>query len=180
MPSIWVPLIWLAVAAVLLTLELSQPSFDGLMFAAIAALLVSAVTAIGPLPVVLQLSAFVVITVVGTVWLMRWSAHRNPDPDSQRQRQDLAEVISPIPHGGEGRVRWHGQSWAGHCANYPFGNERQKSLPQSTRSTSSSSLVCVTTLSPTSTNLHGESIASGHNVQSNARRRMLSSYLIPQ
>ena len=112
MPSIWVPLIWLAVAAVLLTLELSQPSFDGLMFAAIAALLVSAVTAIGPLPVVLQLSAFVVITVVGTVWLMRWSAHRNPDPDSQRQRQDLAEVISPIPHGGEGRVRWHGQSWA--------------------------------------------------------------------
>jgi membrane protein implicated in regulation of membrane protease activity len=112
MPSIWVPLIWLAGAAVLLTLELSQPSFDGLMFAAIAALLVSAVTAIGPLPVVLQLSAFVVITVVGTVWLMRWSAHRNPDPDSQRQRQDLAEVISPIPHGGEGRVRWHGQSWA--------------------------------------------------------------------
>ena len=112
MPSIWVPLIWLAVAAVLLTLELSQPSFDGLMFAAIAALLVSAVTAIGPLPVVLQLSAFVGITVVGTVWLMRWSAHRNPDPDSQRQRQDLAEVISPIPHGGEGRVRWHGQSWA--------------------------------------------------------------------
>ena len=112
MPSIWVPLIWLAVAAVLLTLELSQPSFDGLMFAAIAALLVSAVTAIGPLPVVLQLSAFIVITVVGTVWLMRWSAHRNPDPDSQRQRQDLAEVISPIPHGGEGRVRWHGQSWA--------------------------------------------------------------------
>jgi membrane protein implicated in regulation of membrane protease activity len=112
MPSVWVPLIWLVVAAMLLTLELAQPSFDGLMFAAIAALVVSAVTAIGPLPVVAQLSAFLIITVAGTWWLMRWSAHRNPDPASQRQRQDLAEVISSFPDGGEGRVRWRGQSWA--------------------------------------------------------------------
>ena len=112
MATVWVPLIWLAVATMLLTVELAQPSFDGLMFAAIAALMVSAVTAIGPLPLALQLSAFVIITVTGTVWLMRWSAHRNPDPTSQRQRQDLAEVISAFPHGGEGRVRWRGQSWA--------------------------------------------------------------------
>ena len=79
---------------------------------AIAALMVSAVTALGPLPLALQLSAFVIITVAGTLWLMRWSAHRNPDPISQRQRQDLAEVISAFPQGGEGRVRWRGQSWA--------------------------------------------------------------------
>ena len=78
MATVWIPLIWLAVAAMLLTLELAQPSFDGLMFAAIAALMVSAVTAIGPLPLALQLSAFVIITVAGTWWLMRWSAHRNP------------------------------------------------------------------------------------------------------
>lgn len=96
----------------LLTLELAQPSFDGLMVAGIAALMVSVITAIGPMPEVLQLSAFVIITVVGTVWLMRWSADRNPDPISQRQHQDLAVVISPLAKGGEGRVRWHGQSWA--------------------------------------------------------------------
>lgn len=112
MPSLWVPLIWLAVAAVLLGLELAQPSFDGLMFAAIAALMVSAVTAIGPLPVVVQLSAFFILTVTGTLWLMRWSAHRNPDPSSQGEHQNLAVVISPLPHGGEGRVRWRGQSWS--------------------------------------------------------------------
>jgi len=112
MATVWIPLLWLAVAAMLLTLELAQPSFDGLMFAAIAALMVSAVTALGPLPLALQLSAFVIITVAGTLWLMRWSAHRNPDPGSQGQRHDLAEVISPLPEGGEGRVRWRGQSWA--------------------------------------------------------------------
>ena len=41
MAAFWVSLIWLGLAAVLLTLELIQPSFDGLMFAALAALLVS-------------------------------------------------------------------------------------------------------------------------------------------
>ena len=112
MATVWVPLIWLAVATMLLTVELAQPSFDGVMVAAIASLMVSAVTALGPLPLALQLGTFMIITVAGTLWLMRWSAHRNPDPANQRQRQDLAEVTTRLPHGGEGRVRWRGQSWA--------------------------------------------------------------------
>ena len=112
MAMVSVPLIWLAVATMLLTVELAQPSFDGVMVAAIASLMVSTVTALGPLPLALQLGAFMIITVAGTLWLMRWSAHRNPDPTNQRQQQDLAEVTSPLPHGGEGRVLWHGQSWA--------------------------------------------------------------------
>jgi len=108
----WIPLIWLVVAGVLLTLELAQPSFDGLMFAAIAALLLSLLTALTPLPALLQIVLFVLVTVAGTLWLTRWSARRNPRPDQERQREDLAEVLTPIPAGGEGRVRWHGQSWA--------------------------------------------------------------------
>ena len=112
MTTFWVPLIWLLVAGVLLALELAQPTFDGLMFAAIGALIVSVITALGPLPVLLQVSLFIAITVIGTLWLMRWSAQRNPAPERQRQRDDLAEVLGTIAPGGEGRVRWHGQSWA--------------------------------------------------------------------
>ena len=112
MAAFWVPLIWLLVAIVLLGLELAQPSFDGLMFGALAALVVSVVTALGPLPALMQIGIFVVITVAGTVWLTRWSSQRNPEPGDPRQREDLAEVISRCSPGGEGRVRWHGQSWA--------------------------------------------------------------------
>ena len=112
MAAFWVPLIWLLAALILLGLELAQPSFDGLMFGALAALVVSVLTAVGPLPVLIQIGLFVVITVVGTIWLTRWSARRNPEPGTQRQREDLADVLSSMPPGGEGRVRWHGQSWA--------------------------------------------------------------------
>jgi membrane protein implicated in regulation of membrane protease activity len=112
MPPFWIPLIWLLIAGGLLSLELAQPSFDGLMVAALAALLLSLLTALTPLPLLVQILLFLVLTVVGTVWLSRWSARRNPRPGQERQREDLAEVISAIPPGGEGRVRWHGQSWA--------------------------------------------------------------------
>jgi len=112
MAAFWVPLIWLVVAVALLALELAQPSFDGLMFAALAALVVSVLTALGPLPTLIQVALFVVITVVGTLWLTRWSASRNPEPSTQHQQEELADVLSAIPAGREGRVRWHGQSWA--------------------------------------------------------------------
>ena len=112
MASFWVPLIWLLVAVTLLALELAQPSFDGLMFGALAALVVSVLTALGPLPMLIQVGLFVAITVVGTIWLTRWSANRTPEAGSQRQREELADVISRIPAGRDGRVRWHGQSWA--------------------------------------------------------------------
>ena len=112
MAAFWVPLIWLVVAVALLALELAQPSFDGLMFAALAALVVSVLTALGPLPTLIQVALFVLITVVGTLWLTRWSTSRNPEPSTQHQQEELADVLSAIPAGREGRVRWHGQSWA--------------------------------------------------------------------
>ena len=112
MAAFWVPLIWLLVAAVLLVLELAQPSFDGLIFAALAALVVSVLTALGSWPLGLQAGLFMAITLAGTLWLMHWSGGRNPEAVNRGQREDLAEVIEPIPAGGDGRVRWHGQSWA--------------------------------------------------------------------
>ena len=114
MPSVWIPLIWLLVAGSLLGIELVSPSFDGMMFAAIAGLTVSVLTALLPLPVWLQISLFLLMTVLGTLWLTRWSAKRTPRPGRRRIREDTAEVLDAIAPGGEGRVRWHGQSWAAH------------------------------------------------------------------
>lgn len=82
------------------------------MFAALGALVVSILTAITPMPLILQMIFFLLITVLGTLWLTRWSARRNPSPGGLRQRDDIAEVLTPIKAGGDGRVRWHGQSWA--------------------------------------------------------------------
>ena len=112
MSLLWSPLIWLLVAGVLLVVELVQPSFDGLMFGVFAGLVVSVLTAFLPLQVWLQILLFSVITVLGTLWLSRWSARRNPRPGRRRLKEDTAEVLATIQPGGEGRVRWHGQSWA--------------------------------------------------------------------
>jgi hypothetical protein len=100
------------VAGLLLAIELAQPSFDGLLFAALGALLVSIITAITPIGLILQLILFLLITATGTLWLTRWSSRRNPSPEKLRLREDVAEVLTPIAAGGDGRVRWHGQSWA--------------------------------------------------------------------
>ena len=112
MSPIWSPLIWLLVAGGLLVVELVQPSFDGLMFAVFAGLIVSVLTALIPLQVWIQIILFSLITVLGTLWLSRWSARRNPRPGRSRLTEDTAEVLGTIQPGGEGRVRWHGQSWA--------------------------------------------------------------------
>ena len=99
-------------AGLLLAIELAQPNFDGLLFAALGALLVSIITAITPIGLILQLILFLLITATGTLWLTRWSSRRNPSPEKLRLREDVAEVLTPIAAGGDGRVRWHGQSWA--------------------------------------------------------------------
>ena len=112
MPPLWSPLIWLLVAGVLLVVELVQPSFDGLMFGVFAGLVVSVLTALLPLQVWIQIFLFSLITVLGTLWLSRWSAQRNPRPGRRLLKDNTAEVLAPIQPGGEGRVRWHGQSWA--------------------------------------------------------------------
>lgn len=112
MPPFAVPLVWLLLAGLLLALELSQPGFDGLMVAVLGGLSLSVLTALMPLPVWLQIGLFVVITVAGTVGLGRWSARRTPSSGRRRLKEDTAEVLGTITAGGEGRVRWHGQSWA--------------------------------------------------------------------
>ena len=112
MPPLWSPLIWLLLAGVLLVVELVQPSFDGLMFGVFAGLVVSVLTALLPLQVWIQIFLFILITVLGTLWLSRWSAQRNPRPGRRLLKDNTAEVLAPIQPGGEGRVRWHGQSWA--------------------------------------------------------------------
>ena len=112
MPPLWSPLIWLLVAGVLLVVELVQPSFDGLMFGVFAGLVVSVLTALLPLQVWIQIFLFSLITVLGTLWLSRWSAQRNPRPGRRLLKDNTAEVLATIQPGGEGRVRWHGQSWA--------------------------------------------------------------------
>jgi len=112
MPSLAVPLAWLLLAGLLLAIELSQPGFDGLMVAALGGLSLSVVTALLPLPIWLQIGLFTVITVAGSLWLSRWSARRTPSSERRRLKEDSAEVLGTISPGGEGRVRWHGQSWA--------------------------------------------------------------------
>ena len=77
MAAFWVPLIWLLLAGVLLILELVQPSFDGLMFAALAALLLSLLTALASVPIGIQIGLFVLFTVIGTVWQL-WCRCINP------------------------------------------------------------------------------------------------------
>ena len=111
-PSTWMPLIWLVLAVLLLVLVLAQPSVDSLIFAALGALLVSILSGIVVIPALLQILLFAGTSLAGSLWLNRWSRRRNPSAAALRQSQDLAEVISPICAGGEGRVRWQAQSWS--------------------------------------------------------------------
>ncbi len=105
-------LIWLAIAIVLLILEVTTASFEGLMVAAVAALLLSILTALVSLPPLLQVAFFVALTVIGTAWITRWSSRRTPSSEPFHLQEEHAEVIASIPAGGQGRVRWRGQSWS--------------------------------------------------------------------
>ena len=96
MPPLWSPLIWLLVAGALLIVELVQPSFDGLMFAVLGGLVVSVLTALLPLQVWIQITVFSLITLLGTFWLSRWSAQRNPRPGRRRLKDDTAEVLAAV------------------------------------------------------------------------------------
>lgn len=82
------------------------------MVAVLGGLSLSVLTALLPLPLWLQISLFMVITVAGTIWISRWSARRSPSSARRLLKEDTAEVLGTISPGGEGRVRWHGQSWA--------------------------------------------------------------------
>ena len=108
----WISLIWLVIAMLLLAMEFSSISFDGLMLAAFAGLVLSVLTALVSLPPLLQISLFVGLTLLAAAGISRWGAHRHPAISGQHLQEDQARVIKAIPAGGSGRVRWHGQSWA--------------------------------------------------------------------
>lgn len=113
MPPIeWIPLIWLGISVLLLSLLLAQPSFDWLMFGALGALIVAIVSTILPSSLWLKILIFSAITLTGTIWLRRVTMFRHPSQTILNQRENVAEVLTEITPVSEGRVRWHGQCWA--------------------------------------------------------------------
>ena len=60
----------------------------------------------------LGLLLLLLLLLVFTLCLVNWWAYHNPWLGEQCHWEDLAEVLSPLPPGGEGYVSWHSQSWA--------------------------------------------------------------------
>ncbi len=108
------PILWLALAGVLLLLELVGADGDGLLLiGAVAALLLTLVAILAPvLPPLGQLLLYAVLVGAGYAWLRRWSARRQARTIPPSARAELAEVTTAFDANGEGRVRWQGQSWA--------------------------------------------------------------------
>jgi membrane protein implicated in regulation of membrane protease activity len=106
-------LIWLAAACGLLLLTLLGLDSDGLLLiTGISSLLLAMLTAMLPLPPLLQALLFAALATAGYLGLRRWSARRGADRIPPPPAAESAEVIAPFDGGGEGRVRWQGQSWA--------------------------------------------------------------------
>ncbi|MGB5136141.1 MAG: NfeD family protein [Prochlorococcaceae cyanobacterium] len=105
-------LIWLVVGLTLLLLEALGAEFEGLLAGALAALTVSLATALLPLPAAVQLLLFILLTGVLLLGLQRWSQRRRERTIPVSHAADQAQVLSGFEAGGEGRVRWQGQSWA--------------------------------------------------------------------
>jgi membrane protein implicated in regulation of membrane protease activity len=107
------PLFWLILSGVLLLLEAVGIDGDGLLFVgAVAALLLTLVAALLPLPGVPQVLLWAALVAAGSMALRRWLA-RGPErriPPAAGAEQ--AEVIAAFNSEGQGRVRWQGQSWA--------------------------------------------------------------------
>ncbi|MCP9791062.1 NfeD family protein [Vulcanococcus limneticus Candia 3F8] len=112
-------LIWLALAGVLLLVELAVPGFGGFLMASVAALVLASLAGLALAPG-LQWILFVGLTAAGNLVLWRWSRRQRPTRPLQSSQADLAEVIegfggadgAPGQDGSLGRVRWQGQSWA--------------------------------------------------------------------
>jgi len=108
------PLVWLVLAAGnLLLLEMLAPGFDGLLVGAIGALVVSFMSAVVPIDPCMAVDS-------GLPWQpARWRnvdaalvEETGPHPERFHDHEAGAAVLSPFDSHGEGRGRWHGQSWA--------------------------------------------------------------------
>jgi len=109
LPQLWLLLAGLLLAAVLIGLD-----GDGLLLVGgLAALLVALLAGGLPqLPLLLQLVLFTALA-AGAYGLVRsWSRRQGERAIPPAAGAERAEVISPFDAQGEGRVRWHGQSWA--------------------------------------------------------------------
>ncbi len=108
------PILWLALAGVLLLLELVGADADGLLLVgAVAALLLTLVAVLVPVvPPLAQVLLFGALVGAGYGWMRRWSAGRQARTIPPGARAELAEVTTAFDANGEGRVRWQGQSWA--------------------------------------------------------------------
>ncbi|MDM7953744.1 MAG: NfeD family protein [Cyanobium sp. CZS 25K] len=108
------PILWLALAAVLLGLVLVGADSDGLLLiGGLAALVLTLAAALVPIvPPLPQVLLFAVLVGAGYAWLRRWSARRQARAIPPGARAELAEVTTGLEANGEGRVRWQGQSWA--------------------------------------------------------------------
>jgi hypothetical protein len=110
------PLLWLGLGALLLTLVLIGLDSDGLLLVGglAALLLVLLASALPQLATVPQLLIFA--TLVGGAYTLvrRWSRRHGERAIPPAAGAELAEVIAPFDGHGEGRVRWQGQSWAAH------------------------------------------------------------------
>ncbi|MFN7900065.1 MAG: NfeD family protein [Synechococcaceae cyanobacterium] len=114
------PLLWLALAGLLLLIELIVPGFGGFLIGAIAAMVVSALAAPLALSPGLQWALFVALTAAGTAALWQWSRRQRPRELPPSGQAELAEVIEGFEGTrDQGRVRWQGQSWAAVCLNGP-------------------------------------------------------------
>jgi membrane protein implicated in regulation of membrane protease activity len=108
------PLLWLGLGALLLTLVLIGLDSDGLLLvgglaALVVVLLTSALPQLAAAP---QLLLFAALVGVAFTLVRRWSRRHGERAIPPAARAELAEVIAPFDLEGEGRVRWQGQSWA--------------------------------------------------------------------
>ena len=103
---------WLLIGLVLLTIEWLGASFDGLLPAAVAALLISVLSAVVPLALLPQLLLFGLLTGGLLLTIRRWSKSQRERAIPLSPAAERATVIGGFDKEQAGRVRWQGQSWA--------------------------------------------------------------------
>ena len=103
---------WLLIGLVLLTIEWLGASFDGLLPAAVAALLISVLSAVVPLALLPQLLLFGLLTGGLLLAIRRWSKSQRERAIPLSPAAERATVIGGFDKEQAGRVRWQGQSWA--------------------------------------------------------------------
>ena len=103
---------WLLIGLALLASEWLGASFDGLLPAAVAALLISVLSAVLPLALWPQLLLFGLLTGGLLLAIRRWSQSQKERAIAQSPAAERATVIGGFEQESRGRVRWQGQSWA--------------------------------------------------------------------